>query len=244
MINAPPMFDRFSRRCRRLPGAAAVAAVTDAATHRLLLLVLLLALIFLAALPPCAGMNDADGTVAATDGPQINDEEDHDSSSSSSFSSSSSNPLLIGNGEYEDGSNVARDDPCKGIDSVDDCRCGKQPCQYCLKCPCYGCISSFRNANREKDILAGGVDMRDPEALQQGRENPGDGSPLPVLEKICADLSGRDGKRACCALQKCGYNKQDWSCVPAAEFKSQSHNVCHSLRLAAAEQGALLRLRR
>jgi uncharacterized protein YkwD len=30
---------------------------------------------------------------------------------------------------------------CAGINSLSDCECGLKPCNYCLKCPCYGCLS-------------------------------------------------------------------------------------------------------
>jgi uncharacterized protein YkwD len=33
------------------------------------------------------------------------------------------------------------DHHCVGIQTLADCKCGKQPCNYCLSCPCYGCIS-------------------------------------------------------------------------------------------------------
>jgi len=41
-------------------------------------------------------------------------------------------------------SNTDMDDNwgCTGITTVADCKCGSKPCNYCLKCPCYGCLSA------------------------------------------------------------------------------------------------------
>ena len=30
---------------------------------------------------------------------------------------------------------------CSNIHTLFDCRCGSKPCNYCVKCPCYGCLS-------------------------------------------------------------------------------------------------------
>ena len=44
---------------------------------------------------------------------------------------------------------ILHSDPCDHIQSLKDCQCGTQPCNYCIKCPCYGCLSQ-----KSHDIIA------------------------------------------------------------------------------------------
>ena len=38
-------------------------------------------------------------------------------------------------------SSINTPDHCIDIHSIQDCNCGKKPCNYCINCPCYGCLS-------------------------------------------------------------------------------------------------------
>ena len=66
------------------------------------------------------------------------------------------------------------DDPCAHINNIDtDCKCGEQPCNYCLKCGCYGCFTEAGFEMANADELDGG--LRNPiqaAAIEDGRSNP------------------------------------------------------------------------
>ena len=65
-------------------------------------------------------------------------------------------------------------DPCAKIENVDtDCKCGEEPCNYCLKCGCYGCFSEA-GFEMENEELASGSSENPIRvaAIEEGRSNP------------------------------------------------------------------------